>query len=198
VAEVRTPLVRDSERESNIGNWITDAFRAETGADFAVTNSTGIRADAAVGPLTRFEIHAISPFPNSLCTFSARGEQLLAFARTNALRAVGKGGGGEQAIVQVSGITYSYGPDGAVAELKVGGHPVELERVYLGATSDFIAVSQADKYLGFEPAGIRSTGRLIFDVLCDVAARTSPISARIEGRIQPLGAPAPASLSGGR
>lgn len=185
VAEVAVPLVRDSARESNIGNWITDAFRAETGADFAVTNSTGIRADAAAGPLTRFEIHSISPFPNSLCTFRASGEQILAFARKNALKAVGAGDG-EKAIVQVSGLTYSYGPDGAVSAVSIGGKPVEPGRIYLGATSDFIAVSQADKYLGFEPAGIQSSGRLIFDVLCDAAARTSPIAARIEGRMRPL------------
>jgi 2',3'-cyclic-nucleotide 2'-phosphodiesterase (5'-nucleotidase family) len=187
LAEVAVPLVRDSARESNIGNWVTDAFRAETGADFAVTNSTGIRADAAAGPLTRFEIHSISPFPNSLCTFRASGEQLLAFARKNALKAVGAGEG-EKAVVQVSGLSYRYGPDGAVSDLRVGGQPVDTARIYIGATSDFIAVSQADKYLGFEPAGIQSTGRLIFDVLCDAAVRTSPITARVEGRMQPLAA----------
>ena len=201
VAEVAVPLVRDSSRESNIGNWITDAFRAETGADFAVTNSTGIRADAATGPLTRFDIHSISPFPNSLCTFRARGEQLLAFARKNALKAVGAGDG-EKAIVQVSGLTYSYGPDGAVSDLRVAGQPVEPERIYVGATSDFIAVSQADKYLGFEPAMIQSSGRLIFDVLCEAAARTSPIAARVEGRMRPLAgaetAAEPAGMPGGR
>jgi 2',3'-cyclic-nucleotide 2'-phosphodiesterase (5'-nucleotidase family) len=197
VAEVQVPLIRDSARESNIGNWITDAFRAATGADFAVTNSTGIRADAAAGPLTLFEIHAISPFPNSLCTFHASGVQLLAFSRKNALKAVGRGGDGEKAIVQVSGLTYSYAPDGAVTDLRVGGRPIEPGRSYLGATSDFIAVSQADKYLGFEPAGIRSSGRLIFDVLCDAAARTSPIAARVEGRMRPLGAAPPAAPPAG-
>ncbi len=208
VAEVAVPLVRDSSRESNIGNWITDAFRAETGADFAVTNSSGIRADVAAGPLTRFEIHSISPFPNSLCTFRASGEQLLAFASKNALKAVGAGDG-EKSIVQVSGLSYRYGPDGTVSDLRVGGRPVEPGRIYLGATSDFIVVSQADRYLGFEPAGIQSSGRLIFDVLCDAAARTSPIAARVEGRMQPpaedaaarpaaAGTAEPAGMSGGR
>ncbi len=194
VAELAEPFIRDSQRESNIGNWVTDAFRSASGADFAVTNSTGIRADVEAGPLTRFEIHSISPFPNTLCTFRASGEQLMAFARKNARKALGSVDG-ERAIVQVSGLSYRYGPDGEVVDLKVGGLPVDAGRIYVGATSDFVAVSQADKYLGFEPAGIQSTGRVIFDVLCEAAARTSPIAAEVEGRIAPLDAAVGAGTS---
>ncbi len=196
VGELAVPFIRAAQAESNLGNWVTDAFRTATGADFAVTNSTGLRTDVDAGPLTRFEIFSISPFPNSLCTFRASGKQLLAFARKNARKAVGLGTG-ELAIVQVSGLSYRYGPDGVASDVRVGGEPVDPERIYVGATSDFVAVSQAEKYLGFEPAGIQSTGRLVFDVLCEAAARTSPITARVEGRMQTLGSPVGAPPAAG-
>ncbi len=189
VAEVAVPLVRDDKTESNLGDWVTDAMRAAAGADFAVTNSTGLRADVDSGPLTRFEVMSVVPFPNVLCTFRATGAQILEFARRNAGNALGRAHDGrEHSIVQVSGLRYAYAPDGEIYDLAVDGAPVELARSYLGATSDFIVQSQAEKYLGFVPAETAVTPQLIFDLLCAAAARESPIAVRVEGRIRALAA----------
>jgi 2',3'-cyclic-nucleotide 2'-phosphodiesterase (5'-nucleotidase family) len=197
VGELVEPLVRDSSGESNIGNWVTDAMREAAGADFAVTNSSGIRADVEAGPLTRLEIQAIAPFPNVLSTFRASGEELLVFARMNARKSLGLERRG-RSIVQVSGIAYSYGPDGEIHELMVGGEQVEPGGSYLGATNDYVLFSQAEKYLGFVPAETERTSQIIFDVLCEAATRTTPIAARVEGRIRAeTEAPAGASVSTG-
>jgi 2',3'-cyclic-nucleotide 2'-phosphodiesterase (5'-nucleotidase family) len=198
IGELAAPFVRDSRHESNLGNWVTDAMRVAAGAQFAVTNSTGLRADVDAGPLTRRAIQEISPFPNVLCTFQATGAELLGLARLNARKALDiepRGGG----IVQVSGLEYAYGTEGEIAELLVGGRPVDPRAIYLGATSDYILESQAERYLGFIPEGIECTSQSIFDVLCDAAARTSPVAARVEGRIRALSAePAPAPVAAGK
>jgi 2',3'-cyclic-nucleotide 2'-phosphodiesterase (5'-nucleotidase family) len=187
VGKLATPWVRDSHGESNLGNWVTDRMREAAGADFAVTNSSGLRTDVGAGPLTRRDIYSISPFPNVLVTFKATGQQLLAFARKNARDALGM----DKSIVQVSGLSYSYDPNGNVYDLKVGGQPVEPDRSYLGATTDYLLYSQANKYLGFVPADPVTDGRSIFDILCEGAARMSPISTRVDGRMHALDAPPP-------
>ncbi len=192
IGELTTPFVRDDYGESNIGNWVTDVMREAAGADFAVTNSTGLRTDVDAGPLTRGEIYHISPFPNVLATFEATGAQLLTFACKNARGALGK----EKAIVQISGISYAYDPNGEVHDLRVRGKPVDLERSYLGTSSDYLIFSQPEKYLGFIPASRQLRTEKIFDLLCDAAARQSPISAKVEGRMRAIPAPPKASPRG--
>jgi 5'-nucleotidase / UDP-sugar diphosphatase len=181
--ELVTPLVRRSLRESNIGNWVTDAMRRAAGADFAVNNSSGLRADAEAGPLTRLKIYKIAPFPNVLCTFHATGEQLLAFARLNARKALGREPR-EHSIVQVAGIAYQYDAAGKILELRVGGEVVEPGRTYLGATNDFVLLSQAERYLGFAPGAPTRTTRSITDVLCEDARALGRVEAQVEGRIR--------------
>ncbi len=181
--ELVTPLVRHPLRESNLGNWVTDAMREAAGAEFAVNNSSGLRSDVDEGPLTRLEIYKIAPFPNVLCTFQATGEQLKAFVRLNVRKALGREPG-EHSIVQVSGISYRYDAGGQIAELLVGGKAVEPGRTYLGATNDFVLFSQAERYLGIAPGTPTRTERSITDVLCADARSRGRIEARLEGRIR--------------
>ena len=68
-------LVRN--RETPIGNLIADAYKAVSGAQIAVVNGGGIRADMNKGPLTYMDLKAIHPFGNSLCVVEATGQQIL-------------------------------------------------------------------------------------------------------------------------
>ena len=54
--------VRNSEQA--LGNLVADAMRIIGGADVAVTNGGGLRADIRVGELTRGDINAVLPFGN--------------------------------------------------------------------------------------------------------------------------------------
>jgi len=162
---------------------VTDALREAGGAEFAVANSSGLRTDVAAGPLTKRELYGVAPFPNLLCTFLATGENLMDFAESNARKALGRERG-ESSIVQVSGLSYTFDRKAKVTNLRVGGRPVHPDSVYQGASHDFLILSQAERYLGFEPRAIEVSTRLVTEVLYAAARAQGRIDARVEGRIR--------------
>jgi 5'-nucleotidase/UDP-sugar diphosphatase len=76
VAEVAARLARGGtpEEPSPLGAWICAALIAETGADVAIHNLGGIRAELPAGPATVREFFQVSPFGNrvSLVTLEAK------------------------------------------------------------------------------------------------------------------------------
>ena len=64
--------------DSALGNLVTDAIRERSGADFALLNATGIRADLPPGELTRAAFAAALPFADSLTVLTLSGAQLRA------------------------------------------------------------------------------------------------------------------------
>ncbi len=68
-------LVRN--RETPIGNLCADAYRYVTGADIAVVNGGGIRADLPQGDITYADIIAVHPFGNTLCMVEATGQEIV-------------------------------------------------------------------------------------------------------------------------
>ncbi len=68
-------LVRS--RETAIGNLCADAYRYVTGADIALVNGGGVRADILKGEITYADIISVHPFGNSLCVVEATGQEIL-------------------------------------------------------------------------------------------------------------------------
>ena len=64
-------------RETAIGNLCADAYRYVTGADVALVNGGGIRADIAEGNITYADIIAVHPFGNTMCMVEATGQEIL-------------------------------------------------------------------------------------------------------------------------
>ena len=83
VGTTRVPLDAESIRlrasETNIGDLVADALRAEAAADVSLVNSGGIRGDRIypAGPLTRRTIIAIHPFGNVVYKVAITGRVLL-------------------------------------------------------------------------------------------------------------------------
>src|SRR5205807_2333129 len=75
VGTAGVPLHRRSP-ESTIGDFITDAMRADAKVDVALQNPGGMRADLDAGPITRGEVYAIMPFDNTIATIDLTGAQL--------------------------------------------------------------------------------------------------------------------------
>lgn len=67
-------LVRKGE--TNCGDFVTDAYRAVTGADIAFVNGGGVRAEINVGSVTRKAIMDINPWSNEMCVLEITGSQL--------------------------------------------------------------------------------------------------------------------------
>ncbi len=126
--------------ESNLGNFMADAMRRETGADVAIINAGSIRSNRVyeVGELTRRDLVAIHPFGGTVCEVEASGKTILA-ALNNGVGRIGESVG---RFPQVSGIRFVVDPKrpagDRVSEVEVGGEPLEAEKLYRVAISDYM------------------------------------------------------------
>ena len=64
-------------RETAIGDFCADAFRAVSGADVAIVNGGGIRGDLPAGEITYEDVLAVHPYGNTLCVVEASGQDIL-------------------------------------------------------------------------------------------------------------------------
>lgn len=116
-------LVRN--RETPIGNLCADAFRAVSGAEIALINGGGIRADLPQGDISFSDIIAVLPYGNTLCVVEASGQEILdaleAASRFTLAEVAEKGNavGEDGAFLHPSGLTYTINvsiPSGVVVD----------------------------------------------------------------------------------
>ena len=187
-----TPL--DSRRatvrgqEAAIGNLITDAMRAAVGAEVALTNGGGIRADReypAGTVLTRADVFGELPFGNKTVKLAVTGAALKGalesgFSLTE--HAAGR-------FPQVSGLTVEVDlkqlPGMRVKSVTVNGEPLDPERKYTLATNDYVAEG-GDGYMAFKDAqrliGPADAKLMASDVI-DYISQRKTIAPKPEGRI---------------
>lgn len=192
IGTTATPL--DSRRatvrsqEAAIGNLIADAIRAAVGADVAMTNGGGIRADqeyAAGTKLTRGNILAELPFGNKTVKLALSGKDLRA-ALENGFSQAEKGAG---RFPQISGMVVEVDlkkdPGSRVLSVMVNGAPLDDTKVYTVATNDFMARG-GDGYTAF------GNGKALIDPIdavlmasqvIDYVAAAGTVSPTVEGRI---------------
>lgn len=63
--------------ETNLGNFVTDAYIAATGADIAFVNGGGIRTEIKEGVVTRKTVMDVNPWNNEMCVLEVSGKQIL-------------------------------------------------------------------------------------------------------------------------
>ena len=134
VATVAEDLRRDGPQYP-LGNFIADEQREAAGTDIAVMNNGGIRANLLAGAVAYGALFEVSPFGNILVRITASGTAVRAYME----RMVGRG----QPIAHVSGLTVRYDPARPVGErileILVGGAPLDPNRTYTVAMTDFMA-----------------------------------------------------------
>jgi 2',3'-cyclic-nucleotide 2'-phosphodiesterase (5'-nucleotidase family)/predicted AlkP superfamily phosphohydrolase/phosphomutase len=196
--------------ESLIGNVVTDALRTTYPADFAITNSGGLRANmtcpspdlagdfcAPYAPpapppylITRGQSLAVLPFGNIVVTLQVNGAELKTMLE-NGVSAMPATNG---RFPQVSGLCFTYdihAPAGsrvlsAVRQAADGtctGAPVDLTAAatYTILENDFMA-NGGDGYPNF--ASRMTTLDLMDQVTANYVEASSPISPTIQGRIK--------------
>ncbi|MCR5620369.1 MAG: bifunctional metallophosphatase/5'-nucleotidase [Treponema sp.] len=165
----------DSRRtESSLGDFCTDAMRKATGADIAIMNGGGIRADLGGGRITYADVLTAFPFGNSVSVISCTGRQVLDALEWSARMLPGSSGG----FLQVSGLSYAVDlsvPHGCIADeqgmcigiegarrvhgVMVGGRPIEEDAVYTVAGPDYVLARKGDGMTAFDGAVLlRSEG----------------------------------------
>ncbi|MCB9436626.1 MAG: 5'-nucleotidase C-terminal domain-containing protein [Anaerolineales bacterium] len=177
--------------ECNMGNIITDAMRAATGAQIAFQNGGGIRASIETGTVTVGDVLNVLPFNNTYVIFEVTGIDVIAalengVSRTDATEGTGR-------FLQVSGLRYSW--DGSqpvgrrVVSVEVMNEdgeyePLDPDEIYSIATNDYLSVG-GDAYDMFANNARNSYdfGRTLDEAVRDYIAQTSPVAAQTEGRI---------------
>jgi 5'-nucleotidase len=173
--------------ETNLGNLVADAVRADGKADVGLVNSGGIRGDRVhePGPITRFAVVEIHPFSNTVCTLAVTGRVLLDALNHGVARLPSAAG----QFPQVSGMTMRVDagqpPGNRVRDVRVQDQPLDLDRTYTVAVPDFLLLG-GDGYkmfLGQRVLVGPDSGSLMSVALENYIAARKEITAVIERRI---------------
>ena len=181
VATVADPIPRDTPtitgRESRVGNFAADAYRAATDAELGVMHNGSLRAGPPlVGDVTSGDVISVSPFGNRLVTLSVTGTRLRAGLR--ALCAAREG----HWFLSVSGGRVVWD---ATAEqftrLSVAGEPLRDDRRYTVATQAYLV--DAETVGAFGPEQVESLHGRQYDHLVD-HARRGGLGVGVEDRVE--------------
>lgn len=193
--------------ESLVGDVVTDAMRAHTGASLALTNSGGLRAaltcpttDNATDfcpaftpppyPITRGQTFGVLPFGNFAVTITINGAELKAMLERGFSSMPTISG----RFPQVSGMCVTYDIQAAAQSRVIGavrqandgsctGAAIDLTAAasYVLATNDFTAAG-GDGYPNFA-SRVVSDGTTLEQALADYVTGNSPITPAPQGRI---------------
>lgn len=179
IATSQAFLKRSRDGESSLGDWMTDCEREWAGADLAIQNAGGIRADLRQGPVTLRDIFSIMPFDNYMVKLEMDG------------RLVGDmldhGVDKTKGLVQQSGAVLAFDRDARAGErlcsVDIGGKPLDGAKRYQVATIDFL-VKGGDGYTPFGRAEKKDMTRVLLrDVLAQCARRQQSIPEPTGGRL---------------
>ncbi|MDJ1158323.1 bifunctional UDP-sugar hydrolase/5'-nucleotidase [Chelatococcus sp. SYSU_G07232] len=187
----RTTVVRS--QEAAIGDLIADALRAATGADIAITNGGGIRANKQypVGhKLTRRDILTELPFGNRTVMTEITGKDVRAALENGVSQYESRAG----RFPQVSGLKVVFDPKQPAGSRivsvsvtgKDGDKPLDDVATYKVATNDFM-LRGGDGYTSFAK-GVKGgdldvQGKLMANDVMIYARKLGTINLKPEGRI---------------
>lgn len=179
-------------KETNIGNFIADAYRKAADADVALVNGGSIRADLTYspGPLTMRDVLSMLPFNNPIVKVEVNGKLLAEILEHGVARSAEDKEPGR--FPQVSGMSFKFDvrklPGQRVSDITVTGQPLDEKRTYTMATSDFLVSRGGDGYMMLKTAKVLIAADKApkdSDVF-EQAIRSAPdstISPKLEGRI---------------
>lgn len=134
--KITREVKRAYDEESPLGNLFADIMlQASPGADVALMNGGGIRANLPAGDLTYGHIFEMMPFDNRFAKVTATGADLRRWLATNL--SARKGG-----ILSVAGVVAEVTCDGKKAEVtlkRMNGTPIGDADKVVVSTSDFLA-----------------------------------------------------------
>jgi 5'-nucleotidase len=178
-------------RETNVGDFIADAFRTATASDVGFMNGGSIRADELIhaGTLTRRDVLSILPFKNRVVKLELSGALLRQMLEHGVARSAEDAEPGR--FPQVSGVRFTFDarrPAGSrITEITVNGRPLDAQKLYTLAASDYIAIDGGDGYEMLKSARVlipRERAQLDSDVVQRVIVTKKTIAPKTDGRIK--------------
>jgi 5'-nucleotidase/UDP-sugar diphosphatase len=182
----RTASVRS--RETAMGDLIADAIRARTGADCAITNGGGIRANKVYPPgaeITRRDILAELPFGNTAVLVELTSADLKAALENGVSQLENYAG----RFPQVSGLVVTVdtkAPAGSrIQSVSINGVPLDPAGHYKVASNNFM-LAGGDGYLALAKGRVligAADGKLLANEVMVYVREKGTISTGVDARI---------------
>lgn len=152
--------------ELNLGRVVTDSYRFVSGADIAIENAGGIRAELPAGEINKGQVIDVLPFGNYLVTKQVSGQNIRQIMETSIEIGIANQlakdrndnawPSGSGSYLQWSGITAEYDLSKDFGErvysAKVAGSDLDNERLYTIACNSYLSTS--DKYPALQAAAV--------------------------------------------
>ena len=181
------PMLMEKGRpQGTLGNFAADALRAMGEQayghtmDLGLTNNGGIRNVLPDGDVSVGTMYSIFPFENELTILEMKGSDVLDLINSLA----GK------KLEAMSGMNVTLELDGDrvyASSIKVGGKPVDPERIYYVATIDYLAEGNSGMGALTKAVKTTKTGILLRDLMIDyikqLTDRGEEIKADIDDRV---------------
>lgn len=187
----RVPLDADAQRlrtgETNLGNLIADAMRADARTDIAIVNAGSIRGDRVYPPgaISRRTLLAVQPFGNKVSAVAVPGSVVLRALNAGIAQWPAPAG----RFPQVSGLTFtldaSRSPGDRVQDVRIGGKPMTPDSMYSAAIPDYL-LAGGDGYDMFSDQRVLispESGTLIVTALEKHITALREIAPAVESRI---------------
>ena len=175
-------------QEAAIGNLIADAMRDAVGADIAITNGGGIRADkeyAAGSDITRKDVLSELPFGNVTVMTEVTGQQVWD-ALENGFSKIEDGAGRFPQVAGLKVVADPSKPAGSrVVSVEVAGKPLDPKASYKLATNDYM-LTGGDGYTALAGGKVlvdARGGKLIANDVMVLVKKLGTVTAKVEGRI---------------
>jgi len=169
-------------RETNLGNYITDAMIKATGADVAITNGGGIRDSISAGNITKGDVLTVFPFTNFAVTLEVPGsviKEALEHGLTDAPNSAGK-------FPQIGGMMVKYDSTrqagDRVTEITIAGEAIDPNKNYNLVTNDFMSIG-GDGYEMFKPYQRTGEYELISEIFENAIRNDGEINPQIDNRM---------------
>ena len=172
-------------RETNLGDFITDAMIKATGADIAITNGGGIRESIEKGTITKGDVLTVFPFTNFAVTLEVPGsviKEALEHGLSEAPNSAGK-------FPQIGGMNVKYDSTKEagqrVTEITINGQNLDMNKNYTVVTNDFMAIG-GDGYEMFKSQKKLEEYELISEIFENAIKKSSTITPEADGRMQDI------------
>jgi 2',3'-cyclic-nucleotide 2'-phosphodiesterase (5'-nucleotidase family) len=127
VGTVEVPGRTAAQRDVGTRRLIAQALKDETGADVGLEPADSLFGEWKTGPISRYDVRYVLPFPNHAVVVAVKGSELL-----KALTIPGMAMAGAELLSSASGPT---------PEARVGGASLDPDRTYHVAAEDFHAAN---------------------------------------------------------
>lgn len=156
---------------TNLGVFVGKVMMDKVKADFAVSNSGGIRDSLPAGAINYRDVLKVFPFGSTLAYVDLNGQEALDYLKAAASMTPGAGAFGQFAGVKLRIV------GGQLQQALIGSQPIDPSKTYRMAINSFIAAGGDGYPVMNKHPGYVNTGFVDAEMLREYIAAHSPIDA---------------------